>query len=144
MMPDAKKIIIAVLLTLVAGGTWWLSQKAAAPEAPIDGKTRHDPDYTIENFTAFVMNERGRRKYVLKAKRLVHYPHDGTSDLEQPYLIQYREDGAPTHTRADTGKLSNDAGQIIMRGNVRVSRGRDSGGPGGEIKTEKMKILLDK
>ncbi|GMR03687.1 MAG: hypothetical protein BMS9Abin22_189 [Gammaproteobacteria bacterium] len=143
-MPDAKKITIAVLLTLLAGGTWWLSQKATTPEAPFDGKTRHDPDYTIENFTTFVMNERGRRKYVLKAKRLAHYPDDGTSDLEQPYLIQYREGGAPLHTRATTGQLSNDASQIIMRGNVRVSRGRDPGSPGGEIKAERMKILLNK
>ena len=141
---DGKRLAIAATLLLLATASWWLTRTVGVPERPFDGRARHDPDYTIENFEATVMNERGRRRYTLSAAFLVHYGDDGSSDLTQPYLIQYREGLAPLHTRADKGWMPKDRSEILMSGNVVSAQGRDPRGPGGEIRTDSMKVLLDK
>lgn len=141
---DARRLAIAAALLLLAVGSWWLT-RAVTPPAPVfDGKARHDPDYTIQDFTATVMNEQGRRRYTLSATLLIHYGDDGSSDLTQPYLIQYREGLAPVYTRADRGRIPKDGQEIIMSGNVESTQGRDPKTAGGEIRTDSMKILLDR
>lgn len=141
---DAKRLAIAATLLVLAIGSWWLTRTVGVPEKAFDGKMRHDPDYTIENFNATVMNELGHRRYTLSATLLIHYGDDGSSDLTQPYLIQYREGQTPVHTRADKGWMPKGDDQILMSGNVISAQGRDPQGAGGEIRTDNMKILLDK
>ena len=143
MILDAKRIAIAASLLLLATGSWWLTRTVAVPEKTFDGKLRHDPDYTIENFHATVMDERGQRRYTLSAIRLIHYGDDGSSDLEQPYLVQYQEGSAPIHTRADKGWMPKERNEILLQGNAISARGRDPRSAGGEIHVDKMKILLD-
>ena len=144
MIFDAKRAAIAGTLLLLAVGSWWLTHSVNAPEKVFDGKTRHDPDYTIQNFNTTTMNEQGRPRYVLSGAWLVHYGDDGSSELTQPYLIQYREGQAPIHTRADTGWMPKAGNEILMRGNVVSARGKDPKNAGGEIRTDSMRILLDK
>ncbi|MEK7207008.1 MAG: LPS export ABC transporter periplasmic protein LptC [Pseudomonadota bacterium] len=145
MILDAKRIAAALTLALIAGGSWWLTRTVSVSEIVPDGKTRHDPDYTIEKFTMTTMNEQGRKRYSLAARQLLHYADDGSSDLDHPYLIQYREgNAAPVHTRADKGWIPKDGSQILMSGNVLAARGRDPLQSGGEIRTDSMKIMLDK
>lgn len=141
---DVKKIALAIALVFLAAGTAWLARTATTPPIPFDGKTRHDPDYIVENFRTTALNERGQRRYRLAAGRLVHFGDDGSSELDQPYLIQYGRDGVPVHTRADRGWLPQDAGYIVLRGNARTERGRDPKGAGGEIRSEQMTLRLDK
>lgn len=143
MILDAKRLAIAATLLLLATGSWWLTRTVAVPEKTFTGKLRHDPDYTIENFSATVMDERGQRRYILSAAHLIHYGDDGSSELEQPYLIQYREGSAPIHTRADKGWMPQDKSEILLQGNAVSARGRDPRSAGGEIRVDKMKILLD-
>lgn len=143
MILDAKRLTIAITLVLLTTGSWWLTRTVTVPEKAFDGKLRHDPDYTIENFSATVMDERGQRRYTLSAVHLIHYGDDGSSELEQPYLVQYREGSAPIHTRADKGWMPQDKSEILLQGNAVSARGRDPRSAGGEIRVDKMKILLD-
>jgi lipopolysaccharide export system protein LptC len=143
MILDAKRLAIAATLLLLATGSWWLTRTVAVPEKTFDGKLRHDPDYTIENFHTTVMDERGQRRYTLSAVHLIHYGDDGSSELEQPYLVQYHEGSAPIHTRADKGWMPRDKSEILLQGNAISARGRDPRSAGGEIRVDKMKILLD-
>ncbi len=144
MILDAKRLAIAASLLLLATGSWWLTRTVSVPEKTFDGKLRHDPDYTIENFSVTVMDDRGRRRYTLSAVHLAHFGDDGSSTLKQPYLVQYREGSPPVHTRADSGWMPKDRSEIILEGNTISSRGRDPRGAGGDIRADKMKILLDK
>ncbi len=143
-MSDSKKIAIALVLILLAAGSWWLTHRVAPPEPKSDHKLRHDPDYIVKNFTAYVMDEDGKRRYHLSANRLLHYPDDETAHLDQPYLIQYKKDGPPIHTRAEKGWLPDDASRILMTGSVHVTRGNDGRTGGGEIITDSMLIELDR
>ena len=105
-----------------------------------DGNERHDPDYYIENFTAIGMDEKGERRYVLEAERLVHYPDDDTALLDNPHIIQYEVDGPPRHIYSESGWVSSNGNEVLLTGNVRVIQNT-----GGEnITTDKMKVYLDR
>ncbi|MCR4301183.1 MAG: LPS export ABC transporter periplasmic protein LptC [Sulfuricaulis sp.] len=144
MILGAKRLAIAASLLLLATGSWWLTRTVSVPEKIFDGKLRHDPDYTVENFNVTVMDAQGRRHYTLSAVHLIHYGDDGSSNLNQPYLVQYREGSPPVHTRADKGWMPKDRSEIILEGNTISSRGRDPRRAGGDIRVDKMKILLDR
>ena len=143
-MWETKKIAIAFVLLALVGGSWWLSKQAVPPEPDMNIDAGNDPDYVIKNFTATVMNEQGLRRYVLSANKLTHYPGNDTTELDRPYLIQYSVETAAMHARADKGWLTDSAANLLMTGNVRVSRGRDPRTGGGEIDVEKLTIKLNK
>ena len=136
-------IAIAAVLLILAALSWWLPT-ALTPRGNIfTGDTRHDPDYIIDNFVATELNPQGKPKHELRAAKLVHYADDDTSDLTQPYLIQYSPDAPAVHTRADRGQVSPDGKLIVMRGNVSVKRGGSNADPGGEVQTQEMRVILE-
>lgn len=134
--------ILAVLFALAALA-WWLPNALAPRGNLFDSENRHEPDYTIENFTAIEMDAQGWRKHELRAAKLEHYADDDSADLTQPYLVQYSLDAAPVHTRADRGRVSPDGKEILMQGNVRVTRGASGSDPAGEVQTREMRVILE-
>jgi lipopolysaccharide export system protein LptC len=143
MTRDVHRLAVLLVLAVLAGGSWWLSRAMKQMETPPETAPAHDPDYIVERFTSMSLLPDGKLKYELSADKLTHYADDGTSELDRPYLIEYGE-GAPVHTRAAHGWLPRDNSYIVMTGHVRVARGRDPKSAGGEILTDKMKIILDK
>jgi lipopolysaccharide export system protein LptC len=142
---DTRKLLLALVLAAAAALSWWGARRLAAPEQAATVSPRHEPDYTIDNFVVTVLSEQGQTRYILRAARLEHYPDDGSSELDQPYLIEYGEPGsAPQHTRADHGRMPKNRASIDLSGNVRSARGRDPKGAGGEIRAQRMHIQLDR
>mgnify|MGYP003409019213 CR=1 FL=1 len=137
-----NRLAITALLVALAALSWWLPTALTPRSGLFDSENRHDPDYTIDNFTATEMNAQGQRKHELRATRMVHYADDDSADLTQPYLIQFSPDTAPVHTRADRGQLSPDGKEILMQGNVRVTRGASGTDPAGEVQTREMRVIL--
>jgi lipopolysaccharide export system protein LptC len=138
-----NRLAVTAVLVALAALSWWLPNALTGRAPLFDGESRHEPDYTIENFTATAMNAQGQRKHELRAARLTHYPDDGSAELERPYLIQFAPDAAPLHTRADRGTVSADGKQLLMRGHVHVTRGATGRDPSGEIQTEEMQVRLE-
>ncbi len=138
-----NRLAIVVVLLALAALLWWLPNALAPRDGLFETEKRHEPDYTIENFTATVMDTQGHRKHELRAARLEHYPDDDTVALDRPYLVQYTPDGPPLHTRADRGFTTTTSKEILMRGNVRVTRGAKAGTPAGAVTTEEMRVLLE-
>lgn len=142
-MTDVRTFAVIAVLALLTGLSWWWL-RGQAPLAPITSTLRHEPDYTVDNFTATVMNEKGQKKYRLVAARLVHYPDDDTSHLTQPYLIQYPAQGAPVHTKSNSAIVPSGAREIHMQGNVRVTRGADARSAGGAVQADQLRVELDR
>jgi len=138
-----NRLAIAVALLLLAALMWWLPNALTPRGALFDTEKRHEADYIIENFTATVMDSHGRRKHELRAARLEHYPDDDTVTLDRPYLVQYSPDGPPLHTRADRGYTTTTSKEILMRGNVRVTRSARTDSPAGEVTAQEMRVLLE-
>ena len=144
-----KIIYMAVFACLGLLSVWLQFGIIERPVNKFDGNERHDPDYYMENFTAIGMDEEGRRKYVVEAERMVHYPDDDTALLDNPHIIQYQPGVAPRHSYSESGWMSSDGNEVLLTGNVRVIQGapeqgnQDQSG-GGVLTTEKLSILLDR
>jgi len=137
-----NRLAVAAVLVALAALFWWLPNALTPRGNLFDGDSRHEPDYTIENFTATEMNAQGQRKHELRATKLEHYADD-SADLTQPYLIQYAPDTAPVHTRAERGRLAPGGKEILMQGNVHVTRGASGTDPAGEVQTREMRVILE-
>jgi len=138
-----NRLALVAVLVALAALSWWLPTALTPRGSLFDSESRHEPDYTIDNFTATEMNAQGQRKHELRAAKLEHYADDDSADLTQPYLVQYSPDDAPVHTRADRGRISPDGKVILMQGNVRVTRGASGADPAGEVQTQEMRVLLE-
>jgi lipopolysaccharide export system protein LptC len=139
-----ERIIIFTIVGVLAGITAWMQTdllEESSNQQEIAAEN-NDPDYYIENFYAVGMDTDGNRQYVLEAERMVHFPDDDTALLDKPHIIQYEPDRAPTHIYSETGWISANGDEVILTGNVRVIRGRDSTGSGGVTTTEKLNIVL--
>lgn len=143
-MTEARKLIVAVVLMALVPVTWWLARDTAPSIGMLDTKARHDPDYIIEKFTATEMDEHGTPKYTLTAARVTHYPDDDTAHYVDPVLVQYQPNGLQMTTRAQTGVMPGDGSEIVMTGDVRVSRTGAPGAASGEINTERLRVELDR
>ncbi len=105
---------------------------------------RHDPDYYIENFTATGLDKNGQRRFVIEAERMAHFPDDDTALFDKPHVVEYEVGQAPRHSYSDSGWMSSSGDEIRLTGNVRIVIEADANGPGGEMKSKSMRILLDK
>ncbi len=83
-----------IILSVLAGLTFWLQSATEPGNNKNNGKFRHDPDGIAENFVVRRFDEAGQVKYHLSGPYMVHYPDDDTSELKSPTLISYRP-GAP-------------------------------------------------
>ena len=138
-----NRLAVITVLVVLAALSWWLPNALTPRSGLFGGEPRHEPDYIIENFIATEMNAQGQRKHELRAAKLVHYADDDSADLTQPYLIQFPPDAAPVHTRAERGQVSPDGKEILMQGNVRVTRGASGTDPAGEVQTREMRVILE-
>lgn len=138
-----NRLALVVVLVALAALSWWLPNALTPRGNLFDSESRHEPDYTIENFTATEMDARGWRKHELRAAKLEHYADDDSADLTQPYLVQFTPNSAPVHTRAERGRILPNGKEILMQGNVRVTRGASGADPAGEVQTQEMRVILE-
>lgn len=112
----------AVLLALVAAVTIWLDRQVQPPERARDAKTRHDPDYVVENFSATRIGPDGIPRYALSARRMVHYPDDDTTHLEAPRLVSFRGPATAITATSKTALLSSNGEEAYLIDDVRLVR----------------------
>lgn len=150
-MKIVERIVYITVFACLGLLSLWL-QVGIIEQAPVefDGDERHDPDYYMENFTAVGMDKEGRRKYIVEAERMVHYPDDDTALLDKPHIIQYQPGVAPRHSYSESGWMGPDGNEVLLTGNVRVIQGHapeDStveNKGGGVLTTDKLKVFLDR
>ena len=75
---------------------------------------------------------------------MVHFPDADTAVFDKPHVIEYEKGLAPRHTYADSGWMNSTGDEILMTGNVKVVVEADERGPGGTLKTQRLRILLNK
>jgi len=121
-MLSPRQRLLAVIMTAIGVVAWWHQEKGETPRHPPAAGPRR-PDYTVEKFTATMMNKKGLPQRKLAAPLLRHYADDGSSVLDDPVLTLFTEDGPPWVIRSRTGWVSQTGDRVILRGNVRVDRG---------------------
>ena len=109
-------------LLLLLGATYWLNLQVQSPATDAGKNIRHDPDYIIDNFTATTLDEKGKIRFVMSAKKMVHFPDDDTTHLEAPQLASYTADHPPLRMTALSGEVSHKGDEIFLRNDVIIVR----------------------
>ncbi|MFW5439424.1 MAG: LPS export ABC transporter periplasmic protein LptC, partial [Methylophilaceae bacterium] len=100
--------------------TFWIYQTVEEQASSVDGSNRHDPDYTMDNFVTTQTDASGKLRYVLAAAKMVHYPDDDTTVLEQPKFTQYATDKPYTKIEGQRANVSPDGEEIEIFDDVVV------------------------
>ena len=112
---------LAPLLVLLAG-TYWLDQQVQPlPNVP-DYSKRHDPDYILDNFAAMTLNQEGKPRFLVDARKMEHYPDNDITVLEAPHLFSLYADSPPVSITAKSGEISKNGDEILLRNAVRIVR----------------------
>jgi lipopolysaccharide export system protein LptC len=131
-------------LTLAAGLvalTMWLERMVQMPVGSQPNALEHDPDFIVEHFTATTLDKTGRPEYRLAARRMTHYPDDETTELEEPRLVQYREEGPPVRISAERGTVTKDGEEVRLYGNVIVLREATKARPPLQMETTYLQVF---
>ena len=125
---NIKSIASKLLLILLAGGTWWLSDYFS-PKDTVEHKAKHDHiDYYSKNITRTVLTTEGKPKEMLVASMMTHYKgDDDRTELNQPIQTLYKKDGQPWVIHSSEGTLLNGGETVLLRGDVLITRKNDKG-----------------
>jgi lipopolysaccharide export system protein LptC len=129
------------LLTLLAILTAWINHMVQAPQPKLDGSSRHDPDYIMNNFVTSQTDINGSLRYKLAAAEMKHFPDDDTTDLQRPRYTQFAINKPYTQVEALRGYVSGDGEQVQLVDNVKITRQAFAGKGEMVITTEYLNIL---
>jgi lipopolysaccharide export system protein LptC len=131
----------ALLLAALAALSYWLDEKVQ-PQARHESSAG-DPDFLVEDFVVTRMDREGKPRYVVQAKKLVHYPGDNSTTLEQPQLTHFDPQTAPVTIRANQGLLSNNGETATFTGDVLVRRLAYGEEPELSLQTSFLQVIPD-
>ena len=116
----AWSALLPLLLLLAAA--YWLNLQVQPLPAKIDNNNRHDPDFIISNFSATTLNEQGTPRFMIAAKKMLHYPDDDSTHLESPQLTSFLPDSPAMYVSAKNGSISGKGDEVFLRDEVKIVR----------------------
>ncbi len=138
---DRKRIIIVSVVLGFAVFLWWLSATLSLPDQPIVTGTPATPDYIIDGMRVTKMDKQGKKKFILSAKRMTHYPTEKLARLQKATLVQYQGDGITILTSADKARYPDSGRELYMESNVRIIR-KKNGKVLSDIRADSTHVLL--
>ena len=141
-MKTRTNTLFSLALTAgLVGLTMWLEQAVQVPSGSQPNVLEHDPDFIVERFTATNLDKTGRPDSQLTAQRMTHYPDDETTELEEPRLVQFREQGPPVRISAERGTVTKDGEEVRLYGNVVVLREATAARPAQQMETTYLQVF---
>jgi len=125
------------------GATYWLNQQVQPQLAKPDSSKRHDPDAIVENFSATKLNEQGAPSFIVAAKKMLHYPDDDSTTLEDPRITMLSAEHPAIHASAKLGTVSSKGDEIFLRDDVEVLREASAKQDQLALQTEYLHIIPD-
>lgn len=124
-------------MILLAAVSFWLERAVHSGAAP-DKAPRHDPDFWTENFNIKSFDKDGVLQNTLTATHMVHYPDDDTTQVTRLRIRYHRQ--PPVEITAQQGFIGPDGDEILLRDDVRITRGTASRQPPMQILTRELAI----
>tara|TARA_Y100001936_G_scaffold235069_1_gene262898 strand:+ start:1264 stop:1854 length:591 start_codon:yes stop_codon:yes gene_type:complete len=124
-----------ILITLIALATFWADKTVWQSTREKEESFQENPDYIMENFSAYSVDHISGNHENLLAKRMFHFIADNTTYFEQPRLINSKVNESGMRAKADKANMSGDA-DIYLHGNVKVIRYDNSGNNRNENKNK--------
>lgn len=121
-MAVSRFTILLVGLLLLAAGSWWFLSIVDPSRHQAITISVEGPDHFMEDFISTTLGKSGTPLHRLIAVRLTHYPNQEHSDLLQPTMTFYREDGHIWVASAKEGRVWDDGKEIFLKGDVNIRR----------------------
>jgi lipopolysaccharide export system protein LptC len=131
------------LLALLAALSFWIERTVQPPQPKRDGSSRHDPDYTVDNFVMNKADRDGNPRNTLAAVSMVHFPDDDSTQLVRPRYTQYSQRKPTMQIQGQRGLVSSNGENVYFMDNVKVVR--EATGSKGELTllTEYLHLIPD-
>jgi len=113
-------------LLLLLGATYWLNQQVQPQPPKPDGSKRHDPDFIVSKFSATTLSQQGSPQFVLSAQKMVHYPDNDSTHLDDLQLRSLYPDQPPVYTSSKQGEISSKGNEVFLRDEVKLTRAADA------------------
>ncbi|MEQ1601045.1 MAG: LPS export ABC transporter periplasmic protein LptC [Methylophilaceae bacterium] len=111
------------LLALLALLTLWIDRVVQPAKLRPDGSLRHDPDYTMHDFTSARTDIDGNLRNQLAAAEMLHYPDDDSTALIRPRYTLYAKNKPYTQIEGQRGTVSKNGENVQLMDHVKVVRG---------------------
>ena len=119
----ASTYLPMLMMGLLALGTWWLVKSTPVPEgAGVAAPPRHEPDYTMNNFTVQRFGPDGAMRVQIEGDELRHYPDTETLEIDNARIRAIAPDGRVTLARARLALANADASELQLSGGANVLR----------------------
>ena len=92
-------------LLLLLAATYWLNQQVQPLPPKPDRSKLHDPDFIISKFSATTLNEQGVPRFLVSAQKMMHYPDDDSTLLDEPQLSSFNAGLPPVYAFARQGEV---------------------------------------
>ncbi len=132
-----------LLLTVLAGLTFWLDRFVQPTASTRGAASRHDPDYFVDGLSAVRMGPDGKIKHTLSADKMVHYPDDDSTHLRSPRFVNHAAAQAPVTITAEEALLSSEGENIYFHNDVHVTRARYADKSMLEMRTSYLHVIPD-
>lgn len=139
-MLTIKNAIVSLLLIFAIGLSSWsiyLSQKTT----PSSTAKLNEPDAYMENVTATMINNEGKRTILIKSPKMVHFPENDTTDIQTPKITVYRDSPEPWYIQADFAKATNGIDKIFFQNKVILHHPHDIATPATTMKTDTLTVF---
>lgn len=133
-----------LVMALLALGTWWLVQHTPRPEVPVEASApRHEPDYTMQDFTLQRFDAEGRLRVQVQGKQLRHYPDTDTLEIDGVTIRALAADGGVTRAVARRALSNGDASEVQLLGGAQVIHEATSQAKQVEFEGEFLHAFID-
>lgn len=113
----------ALLMGILALGTWWLVRNAPKPVVSGPAKTvLHEPDYFMNDFSIKSYDAQGRLKSQVQGSMARHYPDTDTLEIDNVRMHSITPEGRITRASALKGLSNADGSEVQLFGDAVVIR----------------------
>jgi len=133
-----------LLMSTLALGTWWLVNVTPQPETQrAVAPPRHEPDYTMQNFTVQRFAADGRMRVQIEGLELRHYPDTDTLEIENPRIRAVDTAGRVTRASALRALSNGDGSELQLFGSAQVVREAPTAQETMEFRSEFLHAFLN-
>lgn len=138
----ASNLLPLLLVFFLAALTLWLRYAVEGPSSDGSAGKRQDPDAVVDNFTVTRLDESGKPRYLISARRMIHFSGDDSTELESPRFLRTSA-GSDMTVTADRGRITHDQREAIFSGNVQLVRSATREKGELRARTEYLHILAE-
>lgn len=132
--------ILALLLGALAAGSWWLAGNTPETVPVHQLPDKRQVDYYLRKLDSISMSEQGQPARQLMASEVRHYDNDNTTELIDPKLTLYHPGEPPWVITATRGWVSANGDQVLLPGQVNITRAAAPGIKPIHLVTSKVRI----